>query len=428
MNYQEALSYIHSVSWLGSRPGLDRITELCQRIGNPQDSLRFIHVAGTNGKGSFCAMLESVLRASGYETGLFTSPFIEDFRERMQALGKPITEEELAEITAFVKPHAQAMKDTPTEFELVTAIGFEFFKRKGCRIVILETGMGGRLDSTNVIKAPVLAVITGISTDHTQYLGDTVEQIAAEKAGIIKPGSIVLYGGDEGAAQDIVKQRAQALGCPFHSVDFSALRDVRLSISGTTFHYGRHEGLAIQLLGDYQPINAAKVITAADILRQGGVKITDDSMRIGLAGARWKGRFEVMSRDPDVIFDGAHNLEGMQHALTSIKGYYPAQKAAVVMGVMRDKEYEQMVDLIHPICDRAFTAAPPNPRALDSETLAKVFASHGVYATAYASFQAAAKEALQYAAKNKVPLFCLGSLYSYSAFSQVVLGQKAFCN
>jgi len=420
MNYQEALSYIHSVSWLGTKPGLDRITELCRRIGNPQDSLRFIHVAGTNGKGSFCAMLESILRASGYETGLFTSPYIEHFRERMQVSGKPISEEELADITSYIKPYAEEMEDTPTEFELVTAISFLYFKQKGCRIVILETGMGGRLDSTNVIHPPIMSVITGISTDHTEYLGDTPAQIAVEKAGIIKPGSIVLYGGKDKFVQDIIEKKATNEGCSFHCVDQTALANVCLTIDGTSFDYGHYKNLHIQLCGDYQPINAAKVITAADILRQGGVKITDDSLRIGLANATWKGRFEVLTRNPDAIFDGAHNIEGMQHAISSMQGYYPNKKFAIVMGVMKDKEYEQMVQMLSPICDRAFTAAPANPRALPSEELAKTFASHGIYATAFASFENAAKEAFQYAAKQDIPLCCLGSLYSYAAFKHTM--------
>ncbi|MCI8590711.1 MAG: bifunctional folylpolyglutamate synthase/dihydrofolate synthase [Clostridiales bacterium] len=420
MNYQEALSYIHSVSWLGSKPGLDRITELCRRIGNPQDSLRFIHVAGTNGKGSFCAMLESILRASGYETGLFTSPYIEHFRERMQVSGKPITDEELADITSYIKPHAEAMEDTPTEFELVTAISFLYFKRKGCRIVILETGMGGRLDSTNVIHPPIMSVITGIAADHTEYLGDTLEQIASEKAGIIKPGSIVLYGGEEESIQAIIEKKAADEGCSFHCVDQTALSNVCLTIDGTSFDYGTYKNLHIQLRGDYQLINAAKVITAADILRKGGVKITDDSLRIGLANAKWKGRFEVLAKNPDVIFDGAHNIEGMQHALSSMQGYYPGKKIAIVMGVMKDKEYDQMVKMLAPVCDRAFTATPANPRALCSEELAKTFANYGIYATAFASFETAAKEAYQYAVKQNIPLFCLGSLYSYAAFKQTI--------
>ncbi|MBQ8696367.1 MAG: bifunctional folylpolyglutamate synthase/dihydrofolate synthase [Clostridia bacterium] len=420
MNYEKALEYIHSVNWKGSRPGLERITELCERLGNPQNGLRFIHVAGTNGKGSFCAMLESILRAAGYEAGTFTSPYIYRFEERMCVGGKPISPEELAEITSYVAPHADAMEDAPTEFELITAIGFEFFRRRNCRVVILETGMGGRLDSTNVIPAPILSVITGISLDHTEFLGDTTEAIAAEKAGIIKPGSMVLWGGDDPDAERVILDKATECGCKCFGVDYSLLRDVKLSIDGTTFSYGRYEGLTIPLLGTYQPYNAARVITATEILRQGGVKITDDAVRIGLQNTKWHGRFELMMREPEVFFDGAHNPEGMEHAIAGIKGYYPDKKIALIIGVMKDKDYRGMAKLCAPVTGRAFTVTPDNPRALPAEELAQVFANEGIYSTAFTSIEGALTDAYSYAKKNGVPVFCLGSLYSYPDFRRAV--------
>ncbi len=420
MNYTESIEYIHSVSWKGSRPGLERIRELCEMLGNPQDDLRFIHVAGTNGKGSFCAVLERILREAGYTAGMFTSPYIENFEERMQVSGKPITPEELAEITSYVRPFADSMADKPTEFELITAIGFEYFRRKGCSVVILEAGMGGRLDSTNIIKSPLLCVITGISLDHTEYLGNTITEIAREKAGIIKAGSMVLYGGEAGEASDIILQRANELICPCYAVDNSLLSNVRLSIDGTTFDYGRYENLKLNLLGDYQLYNAARAITACEILRAGGVKITDEAVRSGLEKATWKGRFERFSREPDVFFDGAHNPEGIGHAAKSIRGYYPDQKIVLVTGVMQDKDFSSMADTLAPLCQRVFTVRPDNPRALLAEEYATVYAENGVYATAYKSFDAAVKEAYAYAKKENLPLFCLGSLYSYTSFKKAI--------
>ena len=201
MTYKEALEYIHSVTWMGSRPGLSRITELCEKMNNPQNSLRFVHVAGTNGKGSFSCMLAEILSAAGYRVGLFTSPFIKDFNERIRVNGENIADEELAEVTEYVRGFAETMEDLPTEFELITAIALEYFRRRACDIVVLEVGMGGRLDSTNIIKTPVLSVITEISLDHTAMLGDTVEAIAAEKAGIIKPGIPVVVGETGGNAE-----------------------------------------------------------------------------------------------------------------------------------------------------------------------------------------------------------------------------------
>lgn len=420
MNYTESIEYIHSVSWKGSRPGLERIRELCEMLGNPQDDLRFIHVAGTNGKGSFCAMLERILREAGYAAGMFTSPYIENFEERMQVSGKPITPEELAEITSYVRPFADSMEDKPTEFELITAIGFEYFRRKGCSVVILEAGMGGRLDSTNIIKPPLLCVITGISLDHTEYLGNTIAEIAREKAGIIKAGSMVLYGGEAGEASDIILQRANELICPCYAVDNSLLSNVRLSIDGTVFDYGRYENLKLNLLGDYQLYNAARVITACEILKAGGVKITDEAVRSGLEKATWKGRFERFSREPDVFFDGAHNPEGIEHTARSIRGYYPDKKIVLVTGVMQDKDFLSMADTLAPLCQRVFTVRPDNPRALLAEEYATVYAENGVYATAYKSFDAAVKEAYAYAKKENLTMFCLGSLYSYTSFKKAI--------
>ena len=211
MNYNETITYIHSINWTFCKPGLDRIKGLCEKMGNPQNSLKFIHVAGTNGKGSFCSMLDSVLREAGYKVGLFTSPYIKEFGERIRFGGENISDKDLIEVTEFVRPIADAMSDKPTEFELITAIGFEYFKRKNCDIVILEAGLGGRLDSTNVINTPVLSVITGIALEHTEILGDTVEKIAAEKAGIIKTGVPVLFGGEDDSAHEVICKKAKEI-------------------------------------------------------------------------------------------------------------------------------------------------------------------------------------------------------------------------
>jgi len=213
MTYEEAMAYIHSVNWLGSRPGLERITVLCEKLGHPERELRFIHVGGTNGKGSFCCMLSGILREAGYKTGLYTSPYIERFNERMQIDGMPIPDDELAALTAEVKAVADTMDDPPTEFELITALCFLYFRNNHCDYVVLEVGLGGRLDSTNIIPAPVLAVITGIDYDHTAILGDTTAKIAAEKAGIIKAPCPVLFGeGDADAAQVILDKTTQECG------------------------------------------------------------------------------------------------------------------------------------------------------------------------------------------------------------------------
>lgn len=413
MNYTEALEYIHSICWTFTKPGLERIASLCKKLGNPQNDLKFIHVAGTNGKGSFCSMLDSVLRRAGYKTGLFTSPYIKVFNERMQFCGENISNEELAEITEYVKPFADSMEDKPTEFELITAIGFEFFKRKKCDVVILEAGMGGRLDSTNIIDSSLLSVITGISLDHTAFLGDTPEKIAAEKAGIIKQNGRILFGGNSKSVEEVIKAKAAEMGADYYFADKSGLEILSSDLSGSIINYKEYNELKLPLLGLYQPLNAANVLCAVEILRGQGFKIDEKAVREGLLAARWPARFEIISRDPLIIFDGAHNPEGIETAVESIKRYFGDEKVAVLTGVMKDKDYNYISRKFAEIADRAFTITPANPRALPAEEYAKVLEGVGITATSYESVASALADAKKFSKDSGTPLVCLGSLYMY---------------
>ena len=415
MTYQEALDYIHSISWTFCKPGLERIEELCSRLGDPQNELRFIHVAGTNGKGSFCSMLSSVLRKSGLKVGLYTSPYIRFFNERMCIDGEPISNEELAELTEYVRPIADSMTDKPTEFELITAIAFEFFKRHNCDVVVLEAGMGGRLDSTNIIRNPYLSVITGIALDHTAFLGDTVEKIAAEKAGIIKDGAPVLFGGTDESAAIVIDAAAKQRGSDLFRVDYSKLVNVRPSLEGTVFDFGEYSDLSIRLLGMYQPRNAVSVITAVDILRARGLDISDESLREGLAAAVWQGRFEVICKDPLMIFDGAHNPQGISSAVESIKTYFGNKKVYLLTGVLRDKDYTAIAKDLSAVAQKAFTLTPDSPRALTAAEYAETLRSAGIESTAYETLSDALTFAMKSAKEDNAPLVCLGSLYVYSS-------------
>ncbi len=412
MTYNEALNYIHSVSWTFCKPGLSRIEALCHSLGDPQKSMKFIHVAGTNGKGSFSAMLDSILREAGYKTGLFTSPYIKEFNERIRYCGENISNEELAQITEYVRPFADAMQDKPTEFELITAIGFEFFKRHNCDIVILEAGMGGRLDSTNIIDSAVLSVITGISLEHTDFLGDTVEKIAAEKAGIIKEGCPVLFGG-EGIAEDVISARAAELFSPYYKVDRSVLGNISSTLNGTSFDFGERRGLCLSLLGLYQPQNAANVLTAIDILKSEGYCIPEMAIYKGLEKAEWHARFEIIKREPLVIFDGAHNPEGIEVATKSVKHYFGDRKVVILTGVMRDKDYRYIAGRLAEIAVSAYTVTPDNPRALDADEYAKVLSEKGVLAKGMATVTEALECAICDAHERESALVCLGSLYMY---------------
>ncbi len=415
MDYKESLNYIHSINWCFCKPGLDRIRALCQALGDPQKDLKFIHVAGTNGKGSFCAMTESVLRAAGCRTGLFTSPYIKVFNERIAVNGEMITDRELAEITSYVRPFADSLADTPTEFELITAIAFEYFKRKKCDIVVLEAGMGGRLDSTNVIENPLLSVITGIALDHMMYLGDTVEKIAAEKAGIIKAGHPVLYGGEDDAAREVIRNVAAEKKSPYDDVDYRALSVRKADLSGTDFDFEGRRGLHIGLLGLYQPKNAAVVLKAMDMLRESGLTVPENAIVRGLADTVWRGRFEILSRDPLILFDGAHNPQGVASAAESIRHYFHGEKVWILTGVLKDKDYHAIAASLAGVASRAFVLTPENPRALPGEEYAALLESLGVPAQAYATVAEAFGAAKKAVGEQHIPLICLGSLYTYAS-------------
>lgn len=420
MNYSEALDYIHGISWTFCKPGLERIGELCRRLGSPEKDLKFIHVAGTNGKGSFSSMLASVLTHSGYKTGLFTSPYIVRFNERMKIDGVDISDSELAEITEFVKPIADSMDDKPTEFELITAIGFEYFKRHGVDLVVLEAGMGGRLDSTNIIESPILSVITGVALDHTAFLGDTVEKIAKEKAGIIKTRRPVLFGGKDRSAAAVIESVAEAKGSRTYRTDTECLDIKSMTVSGTKFDYKSHTGMEIRLLGAYQPENAANVLEAVDILRDRGLDISEESVKVGLLAARWPARFEIICTSPLIIYDGAHNPEGITAAKESIKRYFPSEKVIALTGVLRDKDYEFIAGELSEIADRAYTITPDNPRALGSGEYSEVLARHGVLSVAALSIDEAVKMAIDDARSTGKVLVCLGSLYIYGEITEAV--------
>ncbi len=419
MNYEECLEYIHGVSWTFCKPGLERISELCKRLGEPQKELKFIHVAGTNGKGSFSSMMSSVLVASGYKVGLYTSPYITVFNERMRINGENISNEELIELTEKVRPIADAMTDKPTEFELITALAFEYFRKNKCDVVVLEAGMGGRLDSTNIINSSLLSVITGIALDHTAFLGDTVTKIALEKAGIIKDNGVLLFGGTDAEAKRVIADRADEKNAAFYEVDYTQISNLEMSLDGSRFDFKEHKNIKIALLGSYQPRNAALVLSAIDILRERGIKIDECAVLEGLGSAKWNARFEIVSREPLIIFDGAHNPQGIAAAVESIKLYFKDKKVYLLTGVLRDKDYTAIAEDLATVATKAFTLTPDNPRALSAEEYAEVLSKNGIYAQASNSIEEAYKTAKNEAQKDGVPLVCLGSLYVYSSLSKL---------
>lgn len=422
MTHQEALRYIHSLRHNPGHPNLDHIRALLSAMGNPQNAYRCIHVAGTNGKGSFCAMADSILRAAGYRTGLFTSPFIREFEERIRVDGQPIPPEALAEITELVREQADRLPTPPGEFELITAVGFEYFRRCGVNLVVLEVGLGGRLDPTNVIKDPLLAVITGIDFDHTELLGNTLQAIAAEKGGIIKPGHPTLYGGSDDSACATLTAIAAGRRSRFYTVDSSRLRVGSYSLTGTEFDFGEWHALHLPLLGTYQPGNAATVLTAMEILnRQGDLRVSEQAIRKGLATVRWPARFELLHRaDPTIIFDGSHNPQGVAFAVRSVREYFPEQKVNILTGVMADKDYDGMIEAMRPIAACAYTVTPENPRALPADEYAEHFEAHRIPARAFDSLADCVRTAIADSRAEGRPLICLGSLYLYRSLADAI--------
>ena len=410
MTLEEALHYIHAVCWKGSIPGLERINALLDEMGHPEQTLKFVHVTGTNGKGSTCAMIASVLRKAGYRTGLYTSPYITRFNERMQINGEMIPDEELCAITAEIKPLADRIVEQPTEFEMVTAIAFAWFARRQCDIVVCEVGMGGEFDATNVIGAPEAAVLCNIGLDHTEVLGDTLEKIAATKSGIIKSGcDAVLYRSTPGV-EAVVEQRCSEVGAALHKVDFAGLHLRSRSLEGQIFDFGGLTGLHLPLLGEHQLHNAAVALTTLSVLQKRGWKITEDDIRQGFACVVWPGRFQIIGREPLFLIDGGHNPQCIQALAQNITDYLPDRPLTILTGVLGDKDYHCMYRSVADHAAEFITVTPDNPRALTAQELAGYLSSFGKPVTACDTVDEGVRLAIDHAGKSGTVL-CYGSLY-----------------
>ena len=411
MNAQEAIAYIHSFFWKGSIPGLSRTQELLRRMENPEKKLKFVHIAGTNGKGSTAAMTASILQKAGYKAGLYTSPYIYRFNERIQVNGQQIPDEDVAAVTEYVKQFAEAMEEKPTEFELVTAIGFEYFARQNCDIVVLEVGMGGALDSTNVIDTPEVAVITNIGLDHTDYLGDTVEKIAETKAGIFKEGgAAVVYRGSEGVEKVYEKVCAER-NMTLRKADFDSLTLRSRSLEGQTFDCGSRKELFLPLLGDHQLHNASVVLSIADTLIEKGWNITEQHIREGIRDVSWPGRFDIVGKDPLFIIDGGHNPQCIDALVVNIRDYLADRKIVALTGVLADKDYGEMYRPMMPYIREFVCITPPNPRKLEATELAEHLRRVGATATPCETIAQGVETAIEKAGKDGVVL-CFGSLYT----------------
>lgn len=379
MNYEEAREYLDQVSKGGSVLGLDNMRELLKRLGNPQDSLKFVHISGTNGKGSVLAYLSTVFKEAGYRTGRYISPTLFSYREKIQVNEKFIGREDLSRLTEKVKAAAEEMQNCaagdPTIFEIETALAFLYFVEQKCDIVILETGLGGALDATNVITTPVMEVIASISMDHMEFLGDTLGKIAYQKAGIIKPDTSVVSAMQQPEAMEVICNVCRERDCTFQAVDPEQIKDISYGYEGQSFSYKNWENIKISLMGSYQIKNAVLALEAINALRKLGYDLKDRAVYQGMKKAIWKGRFTLISKDPVILMDGAHNPAAAEELVRSLKLYYAGKKFYYIFGMFRDKDYAQVIRLTAPMAEHIITVQTPgNPRALPAAELKEAVA------------------------------------------------------
>ncbi|MBP7174933.1 MAG: bifunctional folylpolyglutamate synthase/dihydrofolate synthase [Thermoclostridium sp.] len=414
MDYQQAIDYIHSLEQFGSKPGLERIRALTQRLGNPQDRLKFIHIAGTNGKGSTAAFIASVTSAAGYRTGRYTSPFIVRFNERINLDGKDISDEELAEYVTRVKGVIDEMisqgLEHPTEFEVITALAFLYYYEKKCDLVILEVGLGGRFDATNIIAAALVSVITKIEMDHMAILGDTLAKIAYEKAGIIKDNGRVVTYPQEQSALDTIEQVCNNQKATLYRVNPAELIDVKLKKGRLSFIHPRLGSFKTPIVGVHQVYNAAVALKTIEVLVEMGYSLPDEKVRMGFQNASWPGRFELLQTHPDFYIDGGHNPDGIRSFVETFKAIYPGRKAIIIFGVMRDKEYETMVAELSEIASRFIAVTPCTPRALPAENLAQVMVKYCQFVEISVTIKEAVEKSLKLSSADDI-IASLGSLY-----------------
>ena len=472
MTIKEALDYLNTYGWSQWKLGLSRTRELLERLGDPQKDLRFVHVAGSNGKGSTCAMIERILREAGYTTGFYPSPYIEDFRERIRYCGEYIEEEALCRITEQVAKIADSMEEHPTHFELITAIGMEYFRQKKCDIVVLEVGLGGTFDSTNIIDAPEAAVITNIGLEHTEYLGNTLAEIAGNKCGLIKKGSDVVCYENVPEVMEVVRSTCAQEGCPLTIASFGRIRLLEQSLEGQTFQWlpdgtdgapgdtsDNDQGAApynragndpdnkagdtpennsgcfpenpgaaplsgsfrLALIGEYQLHNAAVALTTIEVLRKRGYEIPREAVRRGLEKVEWPARFEVLSPKPLFILDGGHNPQCAEALTESIRQYLPGRRVVFLMGMLADKDYGRVIDIVAPFAEKFVCLTPDSPRALPARQLAGELHGRGFEAVPCATVEegiltALAKaEELSTDAGQEPAVIAFGSLYMAGA-------------
>lgn len=414
MNHKEAIEYIHNTRKLGSKLGLKRIRALLEVMGNPQKKVKIIHVAGTNGKGSVIAFIGNILMESGYKIGTFTSPSIHRYSERIRVNNIEITQADMTRIVKTIKEKTALMmpydEGEPTEFEIITAMAFQYFHEQNCDFILLEAGLGGRLDATNVIDKPEVAVITTINYDHMDVLGHTLSEIAYEKAGIIKEkGDVVLYP-QLPEVESVFEAICNKQKAKLTKIEFSRLQIKACGFLAQQFDYEAYQQLEISLLGDHQTKNAALAVTIANTLNNKGYKISEADIRNGLAKAKWPGRFEVINTSPVFLVDSAHNVEGTVVLAENLKKYFPNKKITFIVGILSDKDYRLMMEAVISIAERFITVTPDNSRALSAQDLEIFLKNYSVKTLVSGSTKQAIEMSLDLVSQDEI-ICAFGSFY-----------------
>lgn len=413
MTCEQAIEYLYSRLKFGSIPGLERIEALCNLVGNPQDKLRFVHVGGTNGKGSTCSMIAGMLQNAGYKTGLFTSPYVIDFRERIQIDSEMIDPDELGSIVEELIPLVAELDKqgvTPTEFEVLTVVALVYYQRNNCDFVVLEVGLGGLCDSTNIIKNPEVCVITSVSYDHTHILGETIEEIAFQKSGIIKENtSVVVYPQPFEEAQQIIIKTAKEKNCRIYAVDEDLINPVESDMSGSVFSYKDYT-VKVSLVGAHQLYNAATAFEAGIALIERGVNLTVENILFGIENAHIAARTQIVSKKPLVLIDGGHNPDGVAALCKNLVTVFSGKSVTAIVGMMADKDISESAKLLAPLCDKILTVTVDNPRSMKADGLKEIFERYNSDVTAFDNLGSALNEVIGKIGENEMLLIC-GSLY-----------------
>lgn len=429
MKYEEAVEYMESLNRYGIVPGLSNIENLCEALGNPQEALKFVHIAGTNGKGSTLAYISTVLKCAGYKVGRYVSPTIFEYRERIQVNNRPITKKALCEWVERIKDTCDTLvkdgKKHPTSFEAETALAFAYFKEQGCDIVVMECGMGGRQDATNIIQNTLVSVLASISMDHMQYLGKTLEAIATEKAGIIKNGCRVVSALQEEAAMQVIEAVAEKRNCKLTVAQPAEVKKVRYGLEKQRFDYKNWRNLEITLAGNHQIDNALLGIKVLEELNDLGYAVSEKALRKGLQETKWPGRFTVVGKKPYFIVDGAHNADAAKKLAETIEFYFTNRRIIFIMGVLRDKEYDRIIEQTHKFADQIITVATPgNARAMLAYELATEIAKVHPDVTAVDSIEEAVEISYLLTGKEDV-ILAFGSLSFMGRLLTILEKRKA---